>query len=58
MDKFLENLEPFDSFGDFLAVLFHNRIHGESDPRGLTHAKSVARFLQGHTTIRMANIFP
>jgi hypothetical protein len=58
MDNFLKNLEPFESLGDFLAILFHNRVHGETDPRGLSHAKVVARFLRGHSDIRMAHIFP
>ncbi|KAJ7776977.1 hypothetical protein DFH07DRAFT_865690 [Mycena maculata] len=58
MDVFLKNLEPFDSLGDFMSVLFFNRIHGESDPRGLTHAKVVARFLQGKNTTKMADVLP
>jgi CHASE1-domain containing sensor protein len=33
MDNFLKNLE---SLGDFLAILFHNRVRGETDPRGLS----------------------
>ncbi|KAJ6449997.1 hypothetical protein C8R45DRAFT_1128523 [Mycena sanguinolenta] len=57
MDDFLRN-SPFDSVGDFLAILFYNRLHGESDPRGITHASAVARFLRGLTDIKMSHILP
>ncbi|KAJ7328681.1 hypothetical protein DFH08DRAFT_940394 [Mycena albidolilacea] len=52
MDDFLQNY-PFDSIGDFLSVLFYNRPHGESDPRGVTHAIAVAQFLRGRTDIKI-----
>ncbi|KAJ7859848.1 hypothetical protein B0H14DRAFT_3628484 [Mycena olivaceomarginata] len=57
MDEFLQNY-PFDSIGDFLSVLFYNRPHGESDPRGITHAIAVAQFLRGRTDIKMSEILP
>jgi hypothetical protein len=57
MDEFLQNY-PFDSIGDFLSILFYNRPHGESDPRGLTHAVAVAHFLRGRTDIKMSEIMP
>ncbi|KAJ7193717.1 hypothetical protein GGX14DRAFT_537504 [Mycena pura] len=57
MDEFLLN-SPFDSVGDFLAILFFNRPHGESDPRGSTHAAAVACFLRGRTKIRMSDVLP
>ncbi|KAJ7635592.1 hypothetical protein DFH06DRAFT_1336612 [Mycena polygramma] len=58
MDEFLKDLAPFESLGDFLAILFHNRVHGQPDPRGLTHSKAVARFLQGTGNVRMSDVFP
>ena len=58
MNELLANLGPFSSLGDFLATLFYNHAHGETDPRGLTHAKAVARFLRGSTEIRMSHILP
>jgi hypothetical protein len=57
MDEFLQNY-PFDSIGDFLFILFYNCPHGESDPRGLTHAVAVAHFLSGRTDIKMSEIMP
>ncbi|KAF8144039.1 hypothetical protein K438DRAFT_1993199 [Mycena galopus ATCC 62051] len=57
MEQLLEDL-PFDSIGDFLAILFYNRPHGESDPRGFTHATSVAHFLRGRTAIKMSDVLP
>ncbi|KAJ7504674.1 hypothetical protein B0H11DRAFT_2187102 [Mycena galericulata] len=57
MESFLQDY-PFDSIGDFLAILFHNRPHGETDPRGITHATAVARFLRGLTDIKMSHILP
>ncbi|KAF8172932.1 hypothetical protein K438DRAFT_1611320, partial [Mycena galopus ATCC 62051] len=47
----MEQNSAFDSIGDLLAILFYNRPHGESDPRGFTHATSVAHFLCGRTDI-------
>ncbi|KAJ7116268.1 hypothetical protein C8R43DRAFT_1078116 [Mycena crocata] len=58
MDEFLQKLEPFTSLGDFLSILFFNRPHAKSDPRGTTHAKSVSRFLSGNSDIRMSHILP
>lgn len=55
LDEFLKT-SHFDTLGDFLAILFFNRIHGESDPRGVTHANAVARFLQGSSAMKMADI--
>ncbi|KAJ6575947.1 hypothetical protein DFH09DRAFT_1078307 [Mycena vulgaris] len=52
MERVLSDLKPFASLGDFLAILFFNRAHGKSDLRGVTHAKSVAKFLSGHSQIK------
>ncbi|KAJ7719724.1 hypothetical protein B0H16DRAFT_1794341 [Mycena metata] len=57
MEELLKNL-PFDNLGDFLAILFHNRPHGEPDRRGTTHSVMVARFLHGLDSIRMSDILP
>ncbi|KAJ7336921.1 hypothetical protein DFH08DRAFT_915944 [Mycena albidolilacea] len=57
MDEFLQNY-AFDSIGDFLSILFYNRPHGESDPRGPTHAVAVAHFLRGRTDIKVSKILP
>ena len=48
----------FDSIGEFLQILFYNptRVAGKEDPRGTVHGLAVARFLQGKTKIRMADI--
>ncbi|KAJ7027286.1 hypothetical protein C8F04DRAFT_1212422 [Mycena alexandri] len=58
MERILANLDPFSSLGEFLSFLFHHHPHGESDPRGLSHAKVVSRFLSGRSLIRMADILP
>ncbi|KAJ6487520.1 hypothetical protein DFH09DRAFT_1252793 [Mycena vulgaris] len=58
MERVLSDLKPFASLGDFLAILFFNRAHGKSNPRGVTHAKSVAKFLFGHSQIKMADVLP
>ncbi|KAF8132241.1 hypothetical protein K438DRAFT_1787946 [Mycena galopus ATCC 62051] len=55
MEELLKNL-PFDSIGDFLAILFYNRPHSESDPQGFTHSTSVAHFLRRWTD--MSDVFP
>ncbi|KAJ7206105.1 hypothetical protein GGX14DRAFT_644132 [Mycena pura] len=57
MEQFLSDF-PFDSLGDFLAILFHNRPHGKPDCRGTTHATMVGRFLHGLDQIRIADILP
>ncbi|KAF8139550.1 hypothetical protein K438DRAFT_1920852 [Mycena galopus ATCC 62051] len=57
VEQLLEN-SAFDSIGDLLAILFYNRPHGESDPRGFTHATSVAHFLRGRTAIKMSDVLP
>ncbi|KAJ7489201.1 hypothetical protein FB451DRAFT_1166910 [Mycena latifolia] len=44
---------PFDSGGDFLAILFYNIPHEKTDSR-----TTVTRFLPGLTVVRMANILP
>ena len=48
MEQLLKD-SGFDSLGEFLKILFYNpsRVPGQPDPRGMFHAKSVARFLQG-----------
>ncbi|KAJ7738954.1 hypothetical protein B0H16DRAFT_1694642 [Mycena metata] len=58
MERILGDLHPFSSLGEFLSFLFYHRPHGESDPRGLTHAKVVSRFLSGRSSICMADILP
>ncbi|KAJ7794956.1 hypothetical protein B0H14DRAFT_2621422 [Mycena olivaceomarginata] len=58
VDKLLGGLGPFESLGEFLAFVFFNRVHGETDPRGESHAIAVAKFLRGSTTIRMSHILP
>ncbi|KAJ7898840.1 hypothetical protein B0H14DRAFT_3554251 [Mycena olivaceomarginata] len=58
VDKLLGSLGPFESLGEFLAFVFFNRVHGETDPRGESHAIAVAKFLRGSTTIRMSHILP
>ncbi|KAJ7829381.1 hypothetical protein B0H14DRAFT_3088117 [Mycena olivaceomarginata] len=58
VDKLLGGLGPFESLGEFLAFMFFNRVHGETDPRGESHAIAVAKFLRGSTTIRMSHILP
>jgi hypothetical protein len=58
VDKLLGSLGPFESLGEFLAFVFFNRVHGETDPRGESHAIAVAKFLHGSTTIRMSHILP
>ncbi|KAJ7868217.1 hypothetical protein B0H14DRAFT_3861573 [Mycena olivaceomarginata] len=58
VDKLLGSLGPFESLGDFLAFVFFNRVHGETDPRGESHAIAVTKFLRGSTTIRMSHILP
>ncbi|KAJ6532184.1 hypothetical protein DFH09DRAFT_933468 [Mycena vulgaris] len=57
MEDLLSDL-PFDNLGDFLATLFYNRPHGESDPRGSTHSAVVGRFLHGADTKRRSDILP
>lgn len=48
----------FDSIGEFLQILFYNptRVAGKEDPRGTAHGLAVARFLQGKTKIKMADL--
>ncbi|KAJ7138817.1 hypothetical protein C8R46DRAFT_1320848 [Mycena filopes] len=49
---------PFDTIGDFLAILFYNKPRDEPDPRGTTHAHAVAQFLRGRSNIKMSTILP
>ncbi|EDR07039.1 uncharacterized protein LACBIDRAFT_328320 [Laccaria bicolor S238N-H82] len=48
MEQLLKD-SGFDSVSELLKILFYNLSHvsGQPDPRGVCHAKSVARFLQG-----------
>lgn len=46
----------FDSLGDFLTTLFHNHPRGEPDPRTPRHRVAVTAFLQGTSTLAMANL--
>jgi len=57
MEQLLED-SGFDSVGEFLKILFYNPSHvsGQPDPRGVFHAKSIARFLQGWNKIKMSDI--
>ncbi|KAJ7479249.1 hypothetical protein FB451DRAFT_1451164 [Mycena latifolia] len=55
--KLLDNM-PFESLGEFLELLFHNRPHGERNPRGPTHSSMVGRFLHGADNKRMSHILP
>ncbi|KAJ7799790.1 hypothetical protein B0H13DRAFT_1673295, partial [Mycena leptocephala] len=57
MEEFLKS-SPFDTLGDFLAILFYNKPRNETDPRGMTHANAVAQFLRGRTEIKMSHILP
>ncbi|KAJ7687510.1 hypothetical protein B0H17DRAFT_1300716 [Mycena rosella] len=57
MEKLLKEY-PFRNLGEFLAILFHNPIRGEPDPRGTKHSRVVARFLRGRTNIKMTEILP
>ncbi|KAJ7670952.1 hypothetical protein B0H17DRAFT_1141696 [Mycena rosella] len=57
MEKLLKEY-PFRNLGEFLAILFHNPIRGEPDPRGTKHSRVVARFLRSQTNIKMSDILP
>ncbi|KAJ7928678.1 hypothetical protein B0H13DRAFT_1860252 [Mycena leptocephala] len=57
MEEFLKS-SPFDTLGDFLAIVFYNKPRNETDPRGTTHANAVAQFLRGRTEIKMSHILP
>ncbi|KAF8145003.1 hypothetical protein K438DRAFT_1630871 [Mycena galopus ATCC 62051] len=46
----------FPNLGDFLRILFHPRIRGETDKRTRTHRQAVAAFLQGRSTFKMADL--
>jgi hypothetical protein len=48
----------FESLGEFLSVLFHPRTRGEKDRRTRRHRQAVGAFLQGRSTITMADIMP
>ncbi|EDR00804.1 uncharacterized protein LACBIDRAFT_312994 [Laccaria bicolor S238N-H82] len=57
MEQLLKD-SGFDSLGEFLKILFYNpsRVSGQPDPRGVCHAKSVARFLQGRNKVKISDI--
>jgi hypothetical protein len=46
----------FDTLGEFLETLFYNHPRGEEDPRKHTHVGVVTSFLNGSSTVKMANI--
>ncbi|KAK6984693.1 hypothetical protein R3P38DRAFT_2571576 [Favolaschia claudopus] len=46
----------FRNLGEFLATIFFRRVKGEPDPRTKAHRQAVAAFLQGRTTVKMADI--
>ncbi|KAJ7488722.1 hypothetical protein B0H11DRAFT_1676629, partial [Mycena galericulata] len=46
----------FDSLGQFLATLFHHHVPGEADPRTHRHKLAVTGFLQGTSTVKMADL--
>jgi hypothetical protein len=55
MEEILGDL-GFDSIGEFLEILFYNPTRGAEDPRGISHGRVVARFLQGRNKIKMSDI--
>ena len=57
MEQLLKD-SRFDCLGEFLKILFYNLscVSGQPDPRGIFHAKSVARFLQGWNKVKMSKI--
>ena len=57
MEQLLKD-SGFDSVSEFLKILFYNLscISGQPDPRGIFHARSVARFLQGWNKVKMSEI--
>ncbi|KAJ7162019.1 hypothetical protein C8R46DRAFT_1282301 [Mycena filopes] len=57
MEELLQNW-AFDSVGNFLATLFYNKPREEPDPRGTTHAHTIAHFLRGRDKIKMSTILP
>ncbi|KAF8193976.1 hypothetical protein K438DRAFT_2130586 [Mycena galopus ATCC 62051] len=46
----------FANIGEFLALLFHPHIRGQKDHRTKRHRQAVAAFLQGRTSVKMAQI--
>ncbi|KAJ6511068.1 hypothetical protein C8R45DRAFT_1068877 [Mycena sanguinolenta] len=46
----------FSNVGKFLAVLFHPRIRGQKDLRTKPHRQAVAAFLQGRSSVKMAQV--
>ncbi|KAJ7661781.1 hypothetical protein B0H14DRAFT_2658967 [Mycena olivaceomarginata] len=46
----------FPNLGDFLACLFHPCVRGEKDPRTQRHRQAVGAFLQGKSTVKMADL--
>ncbi|KAJ7725277.1 hypothetical protein DFH07DRAFT_783024 [Mycena maculata] len=57
MDSILGTItKDFRSLGNFLQVLFYNRISGVSDPRTPCHVRVVSAFLGGESIVAMATI--
>ncbi|KAF7971926.1 hypothetical protein HWV62_19447 [Athelia sp. TMB] len=48
--------KEFDSLGEFLELLFHNRDLSAADPRKPSHRSSVSAFLHGTNAITMSTI--
>ncbi|KAJ7343047.1 hypothetical protein DFH08DRAFT_703611 [Mycena albidolilacea] len=46
----------FPNLGDFLVCLFHLHVRGEKDPRTQCHRQAVGTFLQGKSTVKMADL--
>ncbi|KAJ7661825.1 hypothetical protein B0H17DRAFT_953379, partial [Mycena rosella] len=46
----------FQNLGDFLITLFHPHQRGEEDPRTHRHQVAVTRFLQGSSSVKMADL--
>lgn len=57
VDTVLKLIETeFDSLGEFLSYLFHNRDYGIPDPRTPKHCSVVASFLHGQSNVNMGVI--
>ncbi|KZP25600.1 hypothetical protein FIBSPDRAFT_1041245 [Athelia psychrophila] len=54
----IEINKNFNSLGEFLSLLFHNRDYDLPDPRQPAHTYSVSAFLHGNSNVTMATIIP
>lgn len=48
--------KDFNSLGNFLKTLFHNRTRGSIDPRSPRHQSMVTAFLEGESSVKMGDI--